>query len=97
MRLSSLNTVSVKNATMYGPRPKPIMLITNRNIADANALTWLGIISCMAVVLAPIGDATKNAGINNNANTILGLLIKGIKQLSNMAVAAISPTLMRPF
>ena len=32
----------------------------NKKIADANALTWLGINSWMADVLAPMGDAPKN-------------------------------------
>ena len=65
-------------------------------MADANALTWLGINSCIAVVLAPIGAAIKNAGINNNAKTILGLLINGIKQQANKTAVAITPINTRP-
>ena len=64
---------------------------------DDNALTSFGINSCIAVVLAPIGDAIKNKGINKRPKTIYGLLISGIPQLNKIPIAAIRPTLIRPF
>ena len=56
----------------------------------------MGINSCIAVVLAPIGEATKKSGIKNKAITIFGLLTKGMKQLIKIAAVAISPTFTRP-
>ena len=76
--------------------PNPIILIRKRKIDEASALTWLGMIACMAEALAPIGDAIKKAGIKSKAITATGLLIKGIKQETRMPVAEIIPTLIRP-